>query len=58
MEIELIAILITGLLNLLATLRQSRCTEIDSECCCIKFHVNRELKAPITSSDETPDNIV
>ncbi len=44
MDLELLAILITGILNLLATLRQSRCTEIDSQCCCMKFHVNRELE--------------
>ena len=61
MQIEMLAILITGILNLLATLRQSRCTEIDSECCCIKFHVNRELKAPISaesSSQNDNNNIV
>ncbi len=56
MQIEMLAILITGILNLLATLRQSRCTEIDSECCCIKFHVNRELKAPISEDNSEENN--
>ena len=57
MEIELIAILITGLINLVVQLRQSRCTELNSECCCIKFHVNRELKAPI-SEESSSENVV
>ena len=33
MEPSTIAILLTGILNLLATLRQSRCTDIHSDCC-------------------------
>ena len=33
MEPSTIAILSTGILNLLATLRQSRCTDIHSDCC-------------------------
>ena len=51
MQIELIATLVTGLLNLLATLRQSRCTEIDSECGCFKFHVERELQNNETQTE-------
>ena len=33
MEPSTIVILLTGILNLLATLRQSRCTDIHSDCC-------------------------
>ena len=51
MDPTMIAILITGVLNLIATLKQSRCTEIDSECGCFKFHVEREIQ-------ETENNIV
>ena len=53
MDPTVIAILITGVLNLLATLRQSRCTEIDSECGCLKFHIQREIK-----DSEQESNIV
>lgn len=46
MDLELLAILITGILNLLATLRQSRCTDIHSTCCfgLLEFDVERELE--------------
>ena len=46
MDLELLAILITGILNLLATLRQSRCTDIHSSCCfgLLSFGVERELE--------------
>ena len=55
MDPTILAILVTGILNLLATLRQSRCTEIDSECGCLKFHLERELQ---NNETQTENNIV
>ena len=43
MDPTIIAILITGVLNLIATLRQSRCTDIQSDCCCCSLNLHREL---------------
>ena len=43
MDPAIIAILITGVLNLVATLRQSRCTDISSECCCCSLHLHRDV---------------
>ena len=43
MDVTIIAILITGVLNLIVALRNSRCTEIDSECCCCHLQLHRQL---------------
>ena len=42
MDIEIIAILVTSLINLLVQLRNSRCTELHSSCCYGLFSVGLE----------------
>ena len=43
MDPTIIAILITGVLNLIITLRQSRCTDIQSQCCCCSLNLHRDV---------------
>ena len=52
MEPSTIAILLTGILNLLATLRQSRCTDIHSDCCygLCSLEIERDL---VEATDES-----
>ena len=43
MDPAIIAIFVTGVLNLVATLRQSRCTDIQSECGCCSLNLHRDV---------------
>lgn len=54
MDPTIIAILITGVLNLLATLRQSRCTDIQSDCCCCSLNLHRD----VLTGDTDPENVL
>ena len=54
MDPTTIAILITGVLNLIVQLRQSRCTSIDSECCCCSFNLHRD----VLNGDTDPENVL
>ena len=51
MNIEIIAILVTSLINLLVQLRNSRCTELHSSCCYGLFSVGLERDV---IQDDTP----
>lgn len=55
MDLELLAILITGILNLLATLRQSRCTDIHSTCCYGLLSVGLERELEDKQEDKQKD---
>lgn len=54
MDPTMMAILITGVLNLFATLRQSRCTDIQSDCCCCSFNLHRD----VLNGDTAPENVL
>tara|TARA_R100000951_G_scaffold114875_1_gene121159 strand:+ start:344 stop:556 length:213 start_codon:yes stop_codon:yes gene_type:complete len=67
MEPSTIAILLTGILNLLATLRQSRCTDIHSDCCfgLCSIGIERDVveqegvipfEAPVVTKENTPNS--
>ena len=45
MDPALLAVLITGILNLVVALRNSRCTEIQSDCCCCSLELHRDINA-------------
>ena len=45
MDAAVITILITGLLNLVLAIRQSKCTHIDSSCCCCELSLDREVQS-------------
>ncbi len=44
MEPTMIAVLTTSILNLIVALRNSRCTDIQSECCCCSLVLHRDVK--------------
>lgn len=43
MDVMIISVLFTSIMNLLVTLRQSRCTEIESSCCGFDLHIERDV---------------
>lgn len=43
MEPTMIAVLTTSILNLIVALRNSRCTDIQSECCCCSLQLHRDV---------------
>ena len=59
MEPSTIAILLTGILNLLATLRQSRCTDIHSDCCygLCSLGIERDVVEPNDESQTISNQI-
>jgi len=58
MEPSTIAILLTGILNLLATLRQSRCTDIHSDCCygLCSLEIERDIVEATPVEETTPNS--
>ncbi len=58
MEPSTIAILSTGILNLLATLRQSRCTDIHSDCCygLCSLGIERDVVEATPVEETTPNS--
>jgi len=58
MEPSTIAILLTGILNLLATLRQSRCTDIHSDCCygLCSLGIERDVVEATPVEETTPNS--
>jgi hypothetical protein len=43
MDVALATILCTSILNLVLAIRQSRCTSIESSCCCCDVSLQRDV---------------